>query len=326
MFGQYFSASLMGHLGDTYGPRPLALIAAFLFGTGYVLMAHTEYTALQVRGQHEQPQQSGDGGDLRGAASSAVAALTFYFVLVGAGVAASVFGALRSSTSHFGGTHPGLALSVPLTLFGLSSLLLSSLASLAFFTDPQTGDLDGPKLLAFLGVGLMLVNAIASYGLSSPTAPASETQAQAHTASNGHASESSPLLSSDRPSPAVDVDASRLAYTSPIATSASVLPQQTAPSGKLAIHQFAQVPAVWALALVLFAAVGGAEMVMSSVGSIVVSLRYGHVNAVAAGEDKEHLGKETLALRASQVQLIGESTYNTFCLIKIENAYTQLVD
>lgn len=297
VFGQYFSASLMGHLGDTYGPRPLALIASVLFGTGYLLMAHTEWAAVD-----SQRRLSPQANDQR-AAGTAVVALTAYFVLVGAGVAASVFGALRSSTSHFGGKHPGLALSVPLTLFSLSSLFLSSLASLSTFTDSKTGDLNGPKWLTFLGAGLMLVNALAAFGLTAPP-PLPTTPARPDAPAESQASEASPLLPSA--SHSLDADSSRLSYTTPFATT-DVLPQ-SASTGKLSIGKFAQVPAVWALALILFASVGGAEMVMSSVGSIVVSLRYGHLDALAkAGGDDEHLGKETLALRASQVQLIGES-------------------
>lgn len=67
--GQYASSVLMGSISDAYGPRPLSLLAALLFGGGYFLMAQTERS---YSGSHRE----------------SFIAMAMFFVLVGAGVAA----------------------------------------------------------------------------------------------------------------------------------------------------------------------------------------------------------------------------------------------
>lgn len=67
--GQYTSSALMGSISDKYGPRPLSLLAALLFGGGYFLMAQTERGII-----HSQ--------------NASFIAMALFFLLVGAGVAA----------------------------------------------------------------------------------------------------------------------------------------------------------------------------------------------------------------------------------------------
>jgi len=68
----------MGSISDNYGPRPLSLLAALLFGAGYFLMAKTERGAMlsNASGSVVQPH------------NTAFVAMAVFFVLVGAGVAA----------------------------------------------------------------------------------------------------------------------------------------------------------------------------------------------------------------------------------------------
>lgn len=208
----------------------------------------------------------------------------------------SLFSALRSSTSHFK-SHPGLALSVPLTLFSLSSLFLSAFASLSYFTDPNTGDLNSPRWLAWLGAALMVTNALSALGLSVPSAESGSTSV-AHGdehAEARHASEASPLLGARRQT--------ALVYSVPFGQR----PEDFTIEPSLTLKEYLSVPSVWIMAVILFAAVGGSEMVMSSIGSMVVSLRATHTMIAGDSEDdKTRLGKETLALRTQQVQLLGE--------------------
>ena len=103
VLGEYISAAFWGALADSYGPRPLSFAAAICFGAGYSLMAHGDARAIRQK-QH-------DGLDMRIADSLAgglgisqrdwvptgYGALTFYFVLVGVGVAASYFSAVTSA-------------------------------------------------------------------------------------------------------------------------------------------------------------------------------------------------------------------------------------
>lgn len=77
--GQYASAALFGHIADTYGPRPLSLLASVLFGAGYILMARTESSAIAHR--HAE-------GQFASSQRANFIAMAAYFVLVGTGVAA----------------------------------------------------------------------------------------------------------------------------------------------------------------------------------------------------------------------------------------------
>ncbi|MCO5584992.1 hypothetical protein L7F22_038924 [Adiantum nelumboides] len=286
ILGQYASAAIFGHIADTYGPRPLSLMASILFGVGYVLMAHTESDAISHQ-QSSSPSSHSNRANF--------VAMAAYFVLVGTGVAASIFSALRSSTSHFK-SHPGLALSIPLTLFSLSSLFLSAFASLSFFTDPNTGDLNSPKWLAWLGAALMITNALSAFGLSVPEEGQGREEAVFESAQEEEdepATERTTLLGS-RPLPA-------LLWSIPYGRNPSDYPREPL----LSLKEYLSAPSVWIMGLVLFAGVGGAEMVMGSIGSIVVSLRAVHTALDGDNQDdKTRLGRETLALRTQQVQLL----------------------
>lgn len=288
ILGQYASAAIFGHIADTYGPRPLSLMASILFGVGYVLMAHTENDAISHQNSATAPSNSNRANFI---------AMAAYFVLVGTGVAASIFSALRSSTSHFK-SHPGLALSIPLTLFSLSSLFLSAFASLSFFTDPNTGDLNSPKWLAWLGAALMITNALSAFGLSVPEEGNQENDTirseQAMQSEDQRITETTTLLGAARPLPA-------LLWSIPYGHD----PSEYSREPLLSLREYLSAPSVWIMGFVLFAGVGGAEMVMGSIGSIVVSLRAVHT-ALEGGnqDDKTRLGRETLALRTQQVQLL----------------------
>lgn len=145
----------------------------------------------------------------------------------------------------------------------------------------------------------MVVNALSAIGLSIPQARtgdvdgagAERSEARGTEESTpllgaaGQASRPPALLFSTPPSPGVDLRFFREPY--------------------LTLGQFLRAPAAWMLAFVLFAAVGGAEMVMSSIGSMVVSLKPG--GTTECQQDNVRLGKETLAIRAQQVQLLGMS-------------------
>lgn len=285
ILGQYASAAIFGHIADTYGPRPLSFMASILFGVGYVLMAHTEKNAISHQNSSSTSSNSNRANFV---------AMAAYFVLVGTGVAASIFSALRSSTSHFK-SHPGLALSIPLTLFSLSSLFLSAFASLSFFTDPNTGDLNSPKWLAWLGAALMITNALSAFGLSVPAEGQEHDDVISETVQGEDepATERTALLGS-RPLPA-------LLWSIPYNRDPSDYPREPL----LSLREYLSAPSVWIMGVVLFAGVGGAEMVMGSIGSMVVSLRAVHTALDGDNQDdKTRLGRETLALRTQQVQLL----------------------
>jgi hypothetical protein len=86
--------------------------------------------------------------------------------LVGAAAIGSYFSALTTATLNFP-KFPTLALSIPLSFLGLSSLFISSLGRLPWFQDEAKGDEQGKELnpvkfLAFLGVVIPIVNLFAA--------------------------------------------------------------------------------------------------------------------------------------------------------------------
>jgi MFS family permease len=78
VFGQYVSSAFMGSISDNYGPKPLSLLAAVLFGAGYFLMAKTEQGAMLSNASTSEVQSH----------TTAFVGMAIFFVLVGAGVAA----------------------------------------------------------------------------------------------------------------------------------------------------------------------------------------------------------------------------------------------
>lgn len=102
--------------------------------------------------------------DLDKQATPIVLAMAFF--LVGAAAIGSYFSALTTATLNFP-KFPTLALSIPLSFLGLSSLFISSLGRLPLFQDDLKGEEQGKELnpvkfLAFLGVIIPLVNLFAA--------------------------------------------------------------------------------------------------------------------------------------------------------------------
>lgn len=206
----------------------------------------------------------------------------------------SLFAALSSSSAHFK-SHPGLAISIPLTLFSLSSLFLSYIASLSFFTNPATGDLDSPRWLASLGAGLTFVNVLSAYGLSRPEETTQAQASQQVPAEHSRLDETTPLL----PASATEASgAPYLAYCVPPQHPSTQNQASTTPI--LTASEFAKTPSAWILGFVLFAAVGSSEMVMSSIGSMVFSLQA----VKTSWQQDDEIGRDTLLVRTRQVQLI----------------------
>lgn len=189
----------------------------------------------------------------------------------------SFFASLTAAITYFP-AHPSLALSLPSTLFSLSSLFLTQVAALPVFTNRETGDLDAAKFLAFLGGLLAIVNVFGAIVLSAGGgASKAAPEVQQHSSED---SETQPLLGSTQQEGSSD-----LALTG------------TGPSAAAYVRS----PAFALLFLVLFASAGGAEMVMSSVGSMVVSLLAVHTDAA-----NPEIGRGELKVRARLVGLLGK--------------------
>ncbi|KDN52397.1 MFS general substrate transporter [Tilletiaria anomala UBC 951] len=327
VMGEYITAAFWGALADAFGPRPLSAAAAVLFGVGYSLMAHGDATAVKLnRAQQHQRKLAGMvATPYQTSSSLGFVPMTFAFVLVGAGVSASYFSAVTASTRLFP-SHPGLAISLPLTLFSLSSLFLTSIGS-HFFIDATTGDLSAATFLTFLAVLLTITNGVSTFFMLAPEVKPSQAEGVKKKrvtvqdrAVSMLADERLPLLSTNADSDLEEnsgADQARsTANVGASSSSISLVPRSAS------LRDFLATPSVWILALLMFTAVGGAEMVMSSVGSMVVSLLGGGIvtpshgatgSAVTSADenspDLPAMNHEALRWRSMQVQLL--ATANT---------------
>lgn len=146
----------------------------------------------------------------------------------------------------------------------------------------------------------MVVNAVSAAGFSLPEEVEQRAADQTLSSEHSEHSEASPLL----PQSAAFSHLPALKFSTPVGLQSSTFCR----APRLSLGQFLLSPAAWILAFILFAAVGGSEMVMSSIGSMVVSLKSDtlQLGSLQSEEDNVQLGREILALRTRQVQLIGK--------------------
>ncbi|CEH15531.1 TRANSPORTER MCH1-RELATED [Ceraceosorus bombacis] len=325
VLGEYITAGPWGALADARGPRPLCISAALLFGAGYALMAGADAEALRARMNATEGAAILQSALARDETKAAQAAglMMGYFLLVGAGVAASFFASLRAATHYFP-SHPSLALSIPSTLFSLSSLFLTQLADLPVFKDASTGDLSAPSFLGFLGALLAVVNVFGAFAFGRHRSLVSQQKEEEarQAVERGSASQQSshqtghPLPGSETvpagiapptslPVPEQPSEATPLLRGDVESDCNAPVTPESLPlvSSSPSFRAYLRSPAFWSLTLLLFAAAGGAEMVMSSVGSMVVSLLAVHAT------DASQIGKEELKVRTRLVGVL--ATTNT---------------
>ncbi|KAJ6630679.1 MFS general substrate transporter [Mycena sp. CBHHK59/15] len=170
---------------------------------------------------------------------SSVYFLVFLFALAGFATVFSYFSSLFAATRNFP-EYPSVASGTVMALFGLSPLFLSFIAG--FFSDSTNSSLDLVGFLAFLAILTGSVHLIGAINLRAPEnhlpIPILFTQDQ-------EADEAAPLLSSNRTVSGIVND--------------SVL-------------DIIQDPHFWIFFLLLIVTLGPCEMVMSNVGTIVLSL------------------------------------------------------
>lgn len=282
VLGEYLSAAPWGMLGDAYGPRVLSMSAGVIFLVAYQLMAHADGLAIT---SNREALSHGQDPRVLGKANFVVTVASF--VAVGSGVAASYFSAVTASTRLFK-SKPGLAIAGPLTLFSLSSLFLTSLGTW-LYTDRQTGELNASAFLSMLGVLCGSANILSAILLRVPPAD----NARGGRANEEGEDERSPLLAN-----------SGEEESTPSAHPAC----PGVPQSQSAIA-FLMTPSVWALALLMVVGVGAAEMVLGSVGNMVVALLGTSTTRVggsfaAAGIAPPSIGPVALTIRAQQVKLL----------------------
>nr|XP_019014016.1 uncharacterized protein I206_00093 [Kwoniella pini CBS 10737]OCF52797.1 hypothetical protein I206_00093 [Kwoniella pini CBS 10737] len=140
--GVYLCAAPLGALTDKYGPRVGSLISA-----GLSLIGYQSFAAILRSATSETPLVH--------------IYLTIAYFLVGAATVGSYFACLTCSSLSFP-SHPTLALSLPLSLIGLSALVLSSFSALPIFLLKHSRELDAAKFLFFLGILSPAINLFGS--------------------------------------------------------------------------------------------------------------------------------------------------------------------
>lgn len=175
---------------------------------------------------------------------------------------------IQSSFVYFFSTFSTLAIGVPLSVFGLSPLFLSYLASA--FTSPNedgVNEINPGEYLIFLAIFLAIINAISALGLK--VVPWEDDEEEI--------SERTPLLTESD------------STTTPLKSSNSQ-----------SISEYISQPTFWILGSIMVLATGPCEMTFASLGSIVESLLGVHI----ANTSRE---STALILRQQHVRVISVS-------------------
>ncbi|KZO89940.1 MFS general substrate transporter [Calocera viscosa TUFC12733] len=281
LMGQYLVAVVVGMIMDRFGTWACSLCSAVLYVVGYGGMECILQTYSDLSTPH-----------------IAIRWLILFNFLAGVGTVSSYFGFLFASSKNFPGA-TGLATGLPLSIFGLSPLFLSMIAS-TFFLDSVTGLLDSTRFLVFLAALLGSVNILGSIGLriwprdddmGKDTAPATTSEdpvaTNADIGDDHTVDENTPLVAS-APEP-VEIE-----------------PHQPLPN-LLSDGHF------WSFILIIAIATGTCEMVMANIGTIVQALMPDsqlHVPPGAHGV-LASVGSPSTALSVRQLHVRLISVFNT---------------
>ncbi|KDR81505.1 hypothetical protein GALMADRAFT_239491 [Galerina marginata CBS 339.88] len=233
MMSQYPVAVFVGSLIDQYGPSWCSLIAALLFSSGFGGFA------LEVANALDSLSKPSQAVFLR---------LVFYFLLVGLGTVFSYCSSLFAASKFFP-NHIGLASGSSMALFGLSPLFLSTVAT-SFFTDATTGIVNVPSFTFFLA---SLTSLVYFFGFISLR-----------------------LVSWPSIQPPIQVRSTQGEETMPQETSPLLASQETESDSRHilgpTIGELLRKPDFWLLAIFCIFILGVSEMIISNIGTIVISL------------------------------------------------------
>ncbi|KAK9254316.1 major facilitator superfamily domain-containing protein [Lipomyces tetrasporus] len=249
--GMYLTTPIVGISADMYGSAVLSLLSAILFGVAYALAAwayaaHLPYFTMMIS-----------------------------FLLIGGGTACMYFGSITTCAKTFT-SNRGLALGLPITAYGLSSLWQSQVAA-AFFMDRESGEVHVPGLFAFFAVFLSTVGLIATAGYHFGYRPDSLV------ASSKKLQRTAAKLGSDEETPLLDDDGSE-PFSPRVGSSAANLGaggvdvddeddcKTILLTRKQMVLAFAKDWTAWGAALGLFTTIGPGEMFLNNMGSIIRSL------------------------------------------------------
>lgn len=239
MMGQYPFAAMIGKVVDKYGPWACSIIASCLFFAGFGLFAK---------------EIANTPDDITVPSSSTFHHLTVYFFIAGLGTAFSYFSSIFAACKNFP-DFIGIASGTSITLFGLSPMFISILAS-RFFSHPDEG-LDVTRFLQFLALFCGAVHLFGAFTLHIIPLPEDPTSVVSEDPEGSvHIDEQTALLHGKR---------GRIAEVETGVVVAS-------PTKGSSVVDLVRDRYFWALAFVLFVILGSSEMVISNIGTIVLSL------------------------------------------------------
>ncbi|PWW71888.1 MFS general substrate transporter [Tuber magnatum] len=137
--GMYLPVPIFGYICDAYGPAKLSLLSSVFFGPAYLLASHAFANRLPYP------------------------VMVLAFVFVGMGTSSMYFAGVTTSAKNFTGNR-GVALSLPIAAFGLSSLWQSQVVS-RVFTDKTTGELGIPTIFVSYSAFLLVIGILGALGL-----------------------------------------------------------------------------------------------------------------------------------------------------------------
>ncbi|KAI0362273.1 MFS general substrate transporter [Trametes cingulata] len=263
MAGQYPFAALVGKAIDRYGPWSCSLAACILNGLGFSLFAR---------------EVARTSPDITQPSTSSFHLLVLYFGMIGLATVCSYFALVFAATKTFP-QYIGIASGTSMSIFGLSPFFLSLVSSRYFTTAGHTVDVAGFFTLMAVLTGsvhlvstlIFRVNPIPREAVAEPTdtgsGEGSSTDAEyVGTPSGGALEEEEPLLPDSTPKPKDPA-------------TVHVIPVQEPQHGST-LDLFKD-PYFWVLSVWMLIVVGSAEMVVSNLGTIVLSLPSSSSNATA---------------------------------------------
>ncbi|KAJ3147313.1 hypothetical protein HDU89_005663 [Geranomyces variabilis] len=142
-WGISLSGPLLGKLVDKRAttPWPIFLAGGASIATGYGLISAT-YTG-HLPWRH-------------------FAIVSLYFLLVGAGSAACYHCSLATNIRNWPAAHRGVAVGVPVSMFGLSAFIYARVADRFFYTTKTDRQLDMPGFLVLLAAGGVMASLLAA--------------------------------------------------------------------------------------------------------------------------------------------------------------------
>ncbi|KAF8838329.1 MFS general substrate transporter [Paxillus ammoniavirescens] len=244
MSGQYPFAALVGKIVDYYGPWVCSLVAACFFSTGFGLFA---WEITNTSGEITQPP------------TSLFYHLALYFFVSALGTVFSYFSSVFAASKNFP-DYIGVSAGTSMALFGLSPTFLSILAS-RYFTSPDN-ELDVTHFLQFLAILCGCVHLLG--GLTLHVIPPT---------SEDVATVAAPSDNPEEPDERTSLLPNKTNGNGQIEVQVDVVPDVVEePKAKQSTLDVLKDRNFWALAFVVFVVLGTCEMIISNIGTIVLSL------------------------------------------------------